>query len=166
MSSDQLRFYFPRYPLPDPNAPINMDQMYNTEPLQFLATEEEHHNIDTGTQPQLFLYSFDNSLVESLIETIRSNPLVTSIISPEFDPEELEDVKITLSENEFNRLRTFTSAQGGIMCTICQEESRQGVRDLYNRLRCGHCFHTECIKKWLTTQSTKCPECRRDQRFA
>ena len=148
-----------------------MREMYNEEPFRFLTAEEEHCNLtDYFPQSQIFLYSFDNSLVESLLATLRLNPLVAASleIGSEFDSEldldDLEDVKIVLPLEEFHRLSTFTSSQAGLTCTVCQEESQQGIRDSYTRLRCQHYFHTRCIQKWLTTQSSRCPECRRDQR--
>lgn len=40
------------------------------------------------------------------------------------------------------------------ICSICLEKNSD------QRLICGHCFHGECIDKWLEEQST-CPNCRK-----
>lgn len=162
---EPLRFYFPRQ-MPDPTLPVSLDNMYAPEPLQFLTVEELHW--DMAEQPRVLLYSFDNTALESLLSSIRTNPLFAATFGlsaeEEYDPADLEDVKVTLSVEEFDTLDNFTSAQAGHSCTVCQEESRAGIREQYTRLRCEHYFHTSCIRRWLTTQSTRCPVCRHDQR--
>ena len=40
-------------------------------------------------------------------------------------------------------------------CTICMEDYEDGCVCKY--LPCGHVFHSNCIRTWLTTTSTKCP---------
>lgn len=42
-------------------------------------------------------------------------------------------------------------------CSICREEYKNG-EDL-GALECGHNFHTECIKQWLTHKNL-CPICK------
>ena len=42
-------------------------------------------------------------------------------------------------------------------CAICQEEMIATTDAL--KLPCGHCFHEECLTKWLGKQHT-CPTCR------
>lgn len=44
------------------------------------------------------------------------------------------------------------------MCVICLDELCGGEPD--KSLRCGHQFHTQCIKSWLA-RSPSCPCCRR-----
>jgi hypothetical protein len=39
------------------------------------------------------------------------------------------------------------------VCSICLEENSD------QKLRCGHCFHIECINNWLDFNDT-CPNCR------
>lgn len=41
------------------------------------------------------------------------------------------------------------------MCSICMEDYNDGCQCKY--LPCGHAFHSDCIRTWLTTTSTKCP---------
>jgi len=50
-------------------------------------------------------------------------------------------------------------SNGNDSCTICFE--KQNVGDLAIKLKCGHCFHKECVWPWLTKNST-CPVCRLD----
>eukprot|EP00927_Polykrikos_kofoidii_P009507 TRINITY_DN13962_c0_g2_i1.p1 TRINITY_DN13962_c0_g2~~TRINITY_DN13962_c0_g2_i1.p1 ORF type:complete len:495 (+),score=89.42 TRINITY_DN13962_c0_g2_i1:81-1565(+) len=43
------------------------------------------------------------------------------------------------------------------MCAVCLEAYRDG--ELLTELRCGHCFHVECLAGWLR-RSAQCPLCR------
>merc|ERR1719361_1879151 len=44
-------------------------------------------------------------------------------------------------------------------CAVCFGEYRWG--ELITQLRCGHCFHVDCIAEWMH-RATRCPLCRRD----
>ena len=43
-------------------------------------------------------------------------------------------------------------------CMICQQDYQQD--DMLRKLRCGHCFHRECVDPWLLQQDM-CPVCRK-----
>ena len=43
-------------------------------------------------------------------------------------------------------------------CSICLEPMTEKVATL---LPCGHRFHSECIKNWMTSRKKKCPNCKR-----
>ncbi|KAG8067277.1 hypothetical protein GUJ93_ZPchr0005g14962 [Zizania palustris] len=47
--------------------------------------------------------------------------------------------------------------QNNESCVICLEEYKS--EDSLGRLKCGHRFHTNCIKKWLQVKNT-CPVCK------
>lgn len=42
-------------------------------------------------------------------------------------------------------------------CTICLEDYKS--KDSVGKLKCGHDFHTDCIKKWLQVKNA-CPVCK------
>jgi hypothetical protein len=44
-------------------------------------------------------------------------------------------------------------------CCICLDEFHD--RERLAKLRCGHVFHSACIKKWLV-HDLRCPTCRTD----
>ena len=44
-----------------------------------------------------------------------------------------------------------------IECAVCLQEKKNRV---YTKLCCGHTFHKNCIKTWLT-KSDNCPLCRK-----
>mmetsp|Transcript_6181 Transcript_6181/g.17658 ORF Transcript_6181/g.17658 Transcript_6181/m.17658 type:complete len:117 (-) Transcript_6181:292-642(-) len=48
-------------------------------------------------------------------------------------------------------------------CVVCLEEMEDG--QACRRLHCGHCFHAECIDRWLlrSCSAMVCPTCRRLQ---
>jgi hypothetical protein len=78
----------------------------------------------------------------------------------------LEDIIVALSETEFSELETIEydidKYKDQKSCSICIETYNQD--DGLIKLKCNHIFHNDCIKPWLTSKSTKCPVCRRDQR--
>ena len=72
----------------------------------------------------------------------------------------LEDVKVVLTDKEFEQLPEITDNNSLCeeKCNICLEEF--GKEETLIQLPCKHIFHKNCIKEWLTKQSTKCPICR------
>eukprot|EP00563_Minutocellus_polymorphus_P017836 CAMPEP_0197725502 /NCGR_PEP_ID=MMETSP1434-20131217/7010_1 /TAXON_ID=265543 /ORGANISM="Minutocellus polymorphus, Strain CCMP3303" /LENGTH=471 /DNA_ID=CAMNT_0043310979 /DNA_START=69 /DNA_END=1484 /DNA_ORIENTATION=- len=52
------------------------------------------------------------------------------------------------------------TARNDSMCDICLEDYTEGEYLL--ELPCGHKYHTQCIRPWLTERSTLCPHCRTD----
>lgn len=52
---------------------------------------------------------------------------------------------------------TSTSSQLEERCSVCMEDFCEG--DQVMLLSCFHCFHKECVTRWLLDQSNKCPVC-------
>jgi hypothetical protein len=81
---------------------------------------------------------------------------------------DFEDVKITLSEGEFNALSRSLVCKDNINkfvdkeCSICIEYYHLG--DVVTTLPCDHQFHKGCIKNWLCNENINCPVCRKDTR--
>lgn len=98
--------------------------------------------------------------VPYLLDSLHSN--TNHFITEDFNY--LEDVKIILSADEFNKLAKVTDETLIVnkQCNICLEELQKN--DLSNnsliQLQCNHIFHNICIREWLTKQSSKCPSCR------
>lgn len=75
---------------------------------------------------------------------------------------ELEDVKVTLTEEEFKKKVTEKREEDEAKCTICLDIMEKNC--ITNKLSCNHSFHPNCIKYWLTNYKVTCPVCRMDVR--
>jgi hypothetical protein len=42
-------------------------------------------------------------------------------------------------------------------CTVCQFDYEENEK--IRQLKCGHCFHCECVDNWLE-KDKKCPVCK------
>lgn len=77
---------------------------------------------------------------------------------------DLQDIKVTLTEEEFNNLDSVILDESILFhkdCSICLDKLQ-----LLNNLiilKCKHIYHRDCIKSWFN-QSTKCPICRDEVR--
>ena len=102
-----------------------------------------------------------NNIFDSLINNF--NQYIEENIPNFEDFNEFEDVKVTLSDEDFNKLDVVSNKEDikNKQCNICLEDLKED--ELNNgliQLNCGHIYHRYCIKEWLTKQSTKCPSCR------
>ena len=73
---------------------------------------------------------------------------------------DFEDIKITLSEYEFNNLDSVILDESVLIskdCSICLD--RLQLSNNLIILKCKHIYHKNCIREWFN-QSTKCPICR------
>lgn len=145
-----------------------------------LQTELREQTLDVD----IFHGLMDNHLISSLTDMFGSTsdgeyeitlPTLESIISRLMNPLEdvdvdtLEDVKVTLTQEQINELNVRTYKEwmedkGGERdsCIICTELYKEDDKVLI--LKCDHIFHKKCIEYWLLYYSTTCPDCRRDQR--
>jgi hypothetical protein len=128
-------------------------------------TSNNNNNTDflEYTQPTSFVDIFQNIInvlndSEALLQTINTEP-------------SLEDVKITISQEEFNELKTQNLSEKLLQkliedevnnCNICMEQYE--VNNNITTLPCKHIFHKECIKAWLCQEKVNCPICRHDVR--
>lgn len=77
--------------------------------------------------------------------------------------ERIGNVNTGLSEENISsclKQKTFVTVAGQPdtePCCICQDEYKNG--DDLGSLKCGHDFHTNCIKQWLL-QKNSCPVCK------
>lgn len=84
------------------------------------------------------------------------------IINLYLDPlENLEDIKLTISKEELNKipLSNFSEIKTDEKeCSICLDEFES--KDPIRMISCHHLFHSKCIDKWLSENNYKCPICR------
>ena len=103
------------------------------------------------------LYAFKNNFINELIENI-----ITAV--GEFN----EDLSappppVRLSIDKFNEILPITIAKKEHTvhtCAICMENVK--VRSRICITKCGHCFHSRCLRRWLVNkcQTPECPCCR------
>ncbi len=79
--------------------------------------------------------------------------------------QQLVDIKVTLSEEEYNAITTQTfgecqseEREAQSMCIVCSENFAES--DVVKITKCHHIIHDECLKPWLLKESKKCPVCR------
>ena len=180
----RLPIYNPRYPNRYPNGFLNIyaddvrasndrDNLIENENLSTQLTNNTHMNLFSESLLNILLSGFD---FQNDFENLVMDGLEHNIGT-------FEDIKITLTEEDFNKaIKTNTKeeiAQIEGVCNICLEEFDISKKDLGQNmdensdnyvtqevvsLKCNHPYHKNCIHKWLTTQSTKCPVCRHDCR--
>ncbi|KAF9110731.1 hypothetical protein BGX27_005963 [Mortierella sp. AM989] len=61
-------------------------------------------------------------------------------------------------EHSAQGMRNIATLGDGTKCLVCMSDYEEGEN--MRALKCKHGFHLECIDKWLTTGSNKCPVCR------
>lgn len=161
-----LRRYLEERPSQQPSTLVGQDRHtpYDTLMGQSMTS---NRNMDSWDNYSLG-HSDDFFDIMSIYLRQQSTPNIFNIIDDFHDiydiPFEFEDVKITLSEDEFNKLNRITITEKNKEnfnnnCNICLDEFN--VEDNIILLDCKHYFHVNCIEKWLMEQSTKCPVCRK-----
>ena len=68
------------------------------------------------------------------------------------------DAPLVMTEEQLEAIAPKRTASAPDCCCICQEAYLSG--ELRRRLPCGHEFHAECIKEWVTANVGSCPTCR------
>lgn len=93
---------------------------------------------------------------------------LNDIFNINYTDQEFEDVKVTLTPEQFSKLKNETITNDNIdtyaskPCNICMDN--YNIDDEITFLVCNHCFHTNCIKHWLCNEKVSCPVCRKDNR--
>ncbi len=131
----------------------NFDQFNN---LSNLANEDLEDSEDLDDLPELI---DDNQLFNN------NNPILytTFLVNSSFqETHNYEDVKIVLSEENFNNLEYKSFKELNLNeskeCLICIDYFNDDDEVL--KIECNHLFHKNCIKGWLCEESNKCPICR------
>jgi hypothetical protein len=80
------------------------------------------------------------------------------------DLNELNDVKITLSKEQFDKFEKMDVSDSDKLtnCSICMDNYELNEKMII--LKCNHTYHEKCIENWLCNQKVTCPICRKDTR--
>lgn len=114
-----------------------------------------------------------NLEVENQMTELQNNMFqnLYEILTDHFLPEsesELEDVKVVLTQDEFNKLKHMSLNLENLenfkelQCNVCMEN--YNINDNITQLDCKHFFHKNCIQNWLCNEHVTCPICRKDIR--
>ena len=107
----------------------------------------------------------NNLYIDTLFEYLIDNTL-TTVGMHNF--EEFEDVKVTLTTEQFNNftkkkaIDVIENIINEDPCNICMENYKND--EIVVLLKCNHYFHEDCIKNWLCNEKVTCPICRKDTR--
>lgn len=104
-----------------------------------------------------------NIIYEEILEQNRLRLSIERIIQNhtyyneyELFQDEVIPTIITLERfNKFNKIKSTNEDN----CIICYTHFEKD--EMLTELDCKHCFHTECINKWLLESSNKCPLCNK-----
>ena len=68
-------------------------------------------------------------------------------------------IQILFANSEHQPVQQGDGGSVGDECTICLSEFEN--KEIISVLPCGHRFHEDCVREWLTC-SVKCPLCKKD----
>jgi hypothetical protein len=133
------------------------------------SIDESIDNYDMSEYDRLLIESVRRSIYDAI--SINTQMLSDTYLNLDFDDldnttyyNDLEDVKIHLSIDEYNQFKKkkvtnrFITKLNENICNVCLESYK--LNDTYITLKCKHNFHDACIKQWLLNESVKCPSCR------
>lgn len=100
-------------------------------------------NIGNYTKPDYIIALYENDLVGKMRVPGTLGDMIKIKLGPEDYPKCVSSTVKNLMDN----------------CSICMDKMEEG-----DKLFCGHIFHEDCIREWLTKESVKCPVCQTDVR--
>ena len=108
-----------------------------------------------------------STMTSDIIQSIFGSQLPSSVEELVGDLP-LEDVKVTLSSEQFDKLERVPLHKCLLQtCHVCMDEFEEQNDTTKNavKLPCSHIFHEHCIKQWLCNEKVTCPVCRADVRL-
>lgn len=142
------------------NSIQHTNENLHSQPLQPLQPSQYFQQYREFNIPNRSIFNTIRNIVNDYVDNINNIDINNF---DDFD-DLFEDVKVTLTENEFNNLNSFIEKfiPDNEKCTICLDNIK--LNQELTQLKCKHKFHKTCIKYWLLNQSTKCPICRTELR--
>jgi hypothetical protein len=126
---------------------------------QYLRNNTYDDNNDFNDLPDLIPVESSNNLYNYIEQSI---PIMNNLNSYYYNQVFPEDVKICLSEEQFDNLDKVCYKEleedHDNKCLICIDDFIE--EDDIVKTKCCHLFHYNCLKKWLCDESNKCPVCR------
>lgn len=144
-------------PLTRTDTTIRREYQINQRIVDYVHEISDYLGSDSIDTPET---TADWILSDTFLEVLRGTP-VSTVFRGTTD---LEDVKVTLSDSEFEKLPTLNKQQQQQdLCNICMDNyTSDSVATTLPK--CKHTFHKECIRNWLCNHKVTCPVCRTDTR--
>ena len=159
------------------------NQIYNNEIDESLPRQlRQRRSRETDVQTINNYINLNNSisyrrnrLTQNQVRTTRLEDIFENMLNTFLNNEipeitQFEDIKVTISEKEFEKLETLEISDELLQeyidknCNICCENYKK--YDKITKLKCNHLFHTECLRNWLCKEKVTCPTCRNDVRVS
>lgn len=164
-----------------PNLQINF-HIHTSNPSDTTTTEDR-----TRTQPVSSTTRSEDvspteptmtSLLSSVLRSLSTSPSINDVVNTTRSHDDMNllftilyPVTHAASDNEDDTITideltngttlfpiTEEDIRDGKECYICQQNAKHN--EIWRVIRlCGHCFHQQCIDKWICRNST-CPVCR------
>ena len=126
-----------------------------------------NYNINNNSEMNYIntLFNIDFSTDSTILNRIMQIFLESTNNTNNINENVFEDVKVTLTKEQFKDLDTGIILEENTdnkECNICMDEYK--INDKIITLDCKHIFHRRCIKHWLLLEKVTCPVCRKDVR--
>jgi hypothetical protein len=150
------------------NAPFNPLPLFNynlnsSMSQLFTSLINYHsHNINGPSQQPPPITILNNSQ-PNFVNLFNNNepPQFVNILNQLINPQQFQDVVVTVDENEFDKLNTrVLDSKMEYDCAICLDTMEKDAK--VTELNCKHTYHTSCIEPYLKQYNYKCPVCRAD----
>ena len=147
------------------NCSFSFEDIYFSIACYLLSQKDEIETDMDIVRHIVFLIHQGQQEMQMIQQLVNLPPIIVHIGQNEMgemgEMGEMEDVRLTVPREELDKipLVDFSDLQTDEKaCSICLDEFEQN--STIRKITCGHLFHVECIDKWLTENSYKCPVCR------
>lgn len=143
-------------------APREEEKELPSQPSQGQSQQSQQSQSPSHPLFDLLGGASQNNLTSEILRLLgrpRSRQIVIPYSVFSNVPQEEKVTEEQLAENTYV-YRSEVAYQDN--CAICQDAMLAG-QETRTILACSHCFHRECVDRWLV-EHVRCPTCRRDVR--
>jgi hypothetical protein len=149
----------------------NINNQYINDNIEYITDDSTALNVDVyedtltemhyGNNTEFDLTDTNNYIIDRLFNYVVNTTFSDFTYT---DLNELNDVKITLTKEQFDKFekRDVSESDKLTNCSICMDNYKLDEKMVI--LKCNHTYHENCIENWLCNQKVTCPICRKDTR--